>query len=86
MKEKVQKEYYKRVRAVLKSKLNGGNVLNAINIWAVATVRYGAGIVKWNKGELDKIDRQAQKLMEVYTHALLLAGCTYQELREVEGC
>ena len=45
MKEKVQKEYYKRVRAVLKSKLNGGNVINAINIWAVATVRYGARII-----------------------------------------
>ena len=45
MKEKVKKEYYKRVRAVLKSKLNGGNVINAINIWAVATVRYGARII-----------------------------------------
>ena len=41
---------------MLKSKLNGGNVINAINIWAVATVRYGAGIINWNKGELDKID------------------------------
>ena len=42
MKEKVQKEYYKQVRAVLKSKLNGGNVINAVNVWAVATVRCGA--------------------------------------------
>ena len=32
MKEKVKKEHYKRVRAVLKSKLNGGSVINAINI------------------------------------------------------
>ena len=32
MKEKVQKEYYKRVRAKLKSKLNGRNVINGINI------------------------------------------------------
>ena len=56
MKEKVQSEYNKRVKAVLKSKLNGGNVINTINIWAVATVRYGAGIINWNKGELDKID------------------------------
>ena len=47
MKEKIQKEYYTRVRAVLISKLNGGNVINAINIWAVATVQYGAGIINW---------------------------------------
>ena len=39
MKGEVQKKYYKRVRAVLKSKLNGGNVINAINICAVATGR-----------------------------------------------
>ena len=66
MKEKVQKEYYKRVRAVLKSKLNGGNVTNAINIWAVETVRYGAGIINWDKGELDKIDRQTRKLLNMH--------------------
>ena len=54
MKEKVQKEYYKRVRAVLKSELNGENVINVINIWAVATVWYRAGIINCNKGELDK--------------------------------
>ena len=53
MKKKVQEEYYKRVRAVLKSKLNGGNVINAINIWAVATVRYRDAIINWNKGELN---------------------------------
>ena len=44
MKEKVQKEYYKRVGSVLKSKLNGGNVINAINIWAVAMV----SVCGWN--------------------------------------
>ena len=39
MKENVQKEYYKQVRAVLKSKLNGGNLTNAINVCVVATVQ-----------------------------------------------
>ena len=66
MKEKVQKVYYKRVSAVLKSKLNGGNVTNAINIRAVATVRYGAGIINWNKGRLDKIDGQMLKLLNMH--------------------
>ena len=61
MKEKFQKEYYKRVRAVLKSKLNGRNVVNATNIWAVATVLHGTGIITWNKGKFDKIDRQIRK-------------------------
>ena len=29
----------------------------------VAAVRYGAGIINWNKGELDKIDQQMLKLL-----------------------
>ena len=32
---------------VLKSKLNGKNKIQAINTWAVAVMRYGAGIMKW---------------------------------------
>ena len=51
---------------MLKSKMNGGNVINGTNIWAVATVQYGAGIINWNKGELDKIDRQTQKLLNMH--------------------
>ena len=58
IKEKVQKEYYKRVREMLKSKQNSENVINAIIMWAVATFRYGDGIISWNKEELDKIDQQ----------------------------
>ena len=51
---------------MLKSKLNGGNMINAINIWAVATIQYGAGIINWNKGELDKIDRQTRKPLNMH--------------------
>ena len=51
---------------MLKSKLNGGNVMNAINIWAVAMVPHGTGTINWNKGELDKIDQQMQKLLDIH--------------------
>ena len=47
MKEKIQKEYFRRVRKILKSKLNGGNTIKAINSRAVSVVRYGAGIIYW---------------------------------------
>ena len=51
---------------MLKFKLNGENVINAINIWAVPKVRYGVGIINWNKGELDEIDRQTLKLLNTH--------------------
>ena len=55
-KEQLKKEYFRRVRNVLKSKLNWGNITSAINSRAVSTVRYGAGIIKWTKNKLEELD------------------------------
>jgi hypothetical protein len=63
MKQKVRKEYYRRIRKVLESKLNGGNVVKAMNTWAVAAVRYTAGILDWTVDELKDMDRKTRKLM-----------------------
>ena len=52
MKEKLKKEYIRRVRSILKSKLNGGNIIQAINARAVSIIRYGAGIISWRVDEL----------------------------------
>ena len=45
MKEKIRKQYTRRVRQVLKSKLNGVNTFSAINSRVVAVVRYSAWVV-----------------------------------------
>ena len=66
MKEQLKKEYIRRVRNVLKSKLNGGNIISGINSRAVSFVRYGAGIIKWTKNELEELDRKTRKLMTMY--------------------
>ena len=39
MKEKIKKEYIKRLKAILKSKFNSGNTVKAINSWAVPVIR-----------------------------------------------
>ena len=44
MKEKFSKEYLRRLRLILRSKLNGRKKVIAVNIWAVSVMRYGAGI------------------------------------------
>ena len=44
MKTKIGKEYLRRVRKVAQSKLNGGNLIRAINTWAVSLVRYSGGV------------------------------------------
>ena len=66
MKQKTRKEYLDRVRKVMKSKLNGGNVIKAINTWAIPLIRYGAGIIDWTKNEIDEIDRKTRKMLNMY--------------------
>ena len=66
MKEKTIKEYKRRLRLILKSKLNGKNKVTAINVWAVAVFRYGAGIIQWKESELKDVDRKSRKTMTMY--------------------
>ena len=69
VKQKTSSEYLRRVRKLLKSKLNGGNTIKGINSWAVPVIRYTAGIVDWTLAELDELDRKTRKLMTA-NHAL----------------
>ena len=69
MKERVRKEYIRRIKLLLESKLNGGNVIRAINTWAVAVLRYSGGILDWTKEELQNMDRKTRKIMTI-NHAL----------------
>ena len=66
VKEKTLSEYNKRVRKILKSKLNGCNIIKAINSWAVPVVRCTAGIIDWTQAELEDLDRKIRKLMSAH--------------------
>ena len=66
MKLNVSKEYIRRIRKVLKSKLNGGNLVRGVNTWAVSLLRYSAAFVSWRKSELQAIDRKTRKLFTIY--------------------
>ena len=63
MKEKIMKEYRRRVKKVLGSKLSGGNTIKAINAWAISVVRYSGGIVDWTVDELKEADKKTRKLL-----------------------
>ena len=63
MKDIFGAEYLRRFKLVMKSQLNGKNKIRAANTWAVSLMRYGAGTVKWNKEELQEIDKKSRKTM-----------------------
>ena len=66
MKRSVKTEYFKRVISALKSKLNVGNVFQAINVWAVPAVQYGAWVIQWTKEELRQMYMKTRKLLTIY--------------------
>jgi len=66
MKRKIVQEYRKRVRKILKSYLDAGNTIRAINVWAVSAFRYSSGILDWTKTELREIDAKTRKLLTLY--------------------
>ena len=63
MKEKVKSEYIGKVKKLLRSQLNGENVITRMNTWAVGIIKYGAGVLEWTKEELKSIDIKTRKLM-----------------------
>ena len=63
MKNKFRNEYYRRAKLILNSKLNGRNKIMALNTWADSILRYGAGILKWNKSDLQEMERKTRKFM-----------------------
>ena len=66
MKLNFSKEYIRRLRKVLKSKLNGGNLFSGVNAWAVSLLRYSAAFVSRRKSELQAIYRKTRKLLTIY--------------------
>ena len=47
MKTNVTKEFFCRIQKLLKSKLNGGNGIPAVNTWAVSLVQYK--FIDWSR-------------------------------------
>ena len=67
MKETVTKEYKRRVRKILNLiKLNGGNLVKAINTSAIPLLRYSAACLDRRKSELQDLDRKTRKLLTMH--------------------
>ena len=65
-KEKLKKEYLRRLRLVLSTELSSKNKIQAIGSLAVPVLRYHFGIINWHQEELQKLDRKTRKLLTIY--------------------
>ena len=65
MKTEFVREYKRKIRLILISKLNGKNKTKAINSWTVAIIRYGAGVLEWKFDKLKELDRKTRKVKKI---------------------
>ena len=63
MNDMIRKEYIRRTRKLLETKLSSRNLLKGINTWAVPLVRYSGPFLKWTREELKQMDQITRKLM-----------------------
>ena len=66
MKDMIRKEYLRRTRKLLETKLSSRNLIKGINTWAVPLVRYSGPFLKWTREELKQMDQRTRKLMTMH--------------------
>ena len=66
MKDKIQKEYLRRTRKLLDTKLSSRKLIKGINTLAVPFVRYSGPTLKWTRDELKQMDHLTRKLMTMH--------------------
>ena len=65
MKDKIRKEYIRRTRKLLETKLSSRNPIKGINTRAVL-FGYSGPFLKWTRDELKQIDQRTRKLMTMH--------------------
>ena len=66
MREKVRKECFRRVKSILRSKLNARNRIDAINSVALHVVTYSFTIINWLLTEIKKVDTKVCKHLTMH--------------------
>ena len=66
MKEKIKKEYLRRLRLILGTQLSAKNKVQAINSLAVPVPQYSFGIVNWRELENEQLDTKNQVALTSY--------------------
>ena len=72
MKLNVLKGYIRSLIKVLKSKLNGANLVRGVNTWVVSLLRYSAVFVSWRNSELHAIIKKLGSCLPYIEHYIYL--------------
>ena len=66
MKDKFRKEYLRRTRKPLETKLSSRNLIKGKKYLGCAPLRYSGPFLKWTRDELKQMDQRTRKLMTIH--------------------
>ena len=66
MKKKIEKEYFRKARKLLETKLYGRNLVEGTKNWAVPLVRYSGPFLNWTREELKQMNQRTRKPMTMH--------------------
>eukprot|EP00957_Ditylum_brightwellii_P025114 1900987-Ditylum_brightwellii.AAC.1 len=66
VKDQTKMKYFSHLRKMLKSGMNGENIMTSICAYVVLLLHYMFGIMKWIKGELKNMDIKPRKLLMMH--------------------
>ena len=68
IKKRLIREYRRRLKQCLMTKLNAGNLVRIINMYAVPIFSFSFGVIPWKKQELVVADRVTRKMLTIYRY------------------
>ena len=89
MRERLRREYFRRVKMVLRTELYGRNKVLAINGLALPVLTYSFGVIHWRTTDLQQLDRRTRKLLTMHGVNHPSAGvtdCMLLAMKEVDAC
>ncbi|CAH1099173.1 unnamed protein product, partial [Psylliodes chrysocephalus] len=66
IKVKLIDDFKKRIQAICKTNLTSANKIKAINTYAIPTLTYSFGIIKWSATDLESICRTTRVILTKY--------------------
>ena len=68
IKNRLKKEFKKRLHLLCGSGLNGKNMIKALNIYATPVLVYSFGAIHWSDTEMEELQRITRKVLTKYRH------------------
>ena len=66
IRDKVKKEYLRRIRKLLETPQNCWNLIKGMNTWAILFVWYSGLFLKWTREKLKQMDQRTRKLTKMH--------------------